>query len=296
MSLWSNIVEIVKEEAASAAESTYLWENITNVVTGKGASLVQYPSGVYLPARKYIIYSTDKRQVPLVTFSILMSEKHEYSSNVTTHRVQDGSVITDHIENDPRSGSIRGLVTNFSINTRGLYDTVSRLSQLNPSYFSDKLTYGNYLKDLTYLLGKGINIGVGGIGFDNAQLVYNTFRLIWENRKLVRITTGLEVYDNVAITKVAVDKDKETGHALYFDIDFKQVRTVSAQKIDVIGRANHHNSHKKKLGKKTAKSAKPTGDAETPAQIRALSGLTGTGQSLFSSSSVDGSVVSGRCF
>lgn len=52
-------------------------------------------------------------------FDLLTSEEHNFSSTVTSHPVEDGSEITDHIQNEAESGSISGIISNFSIYSRG---------------------------------------------------------------------------------------------------------------------------------------------------------------------------------
>lgn len=50
-----------------------------------------------------------------ITFDLLIDESYTMSNTVTKHPVQDGSVITDHIQNMLRSGAMTGLVSNFSL-------------------------------------------------------------------------------------------------------------------------------------------------------------------------------------
>ncbi|MGD8707100.1 MAG: hypothetical protein PVI88_00265 [Nitrosopumilaceae archaeon] len=50
-----------------------------------------------------------------------MSEDHNFESDVTDHPVEDGSNITDHIQNRLENGTLTGIISNFSINTPGLY-------------------------------------------------------------------------------------------------------------------------------------------------------------------------------
>jgi len=55
-----------------------------------------------------------------LTFDLITAETHNFNSTVTSHPVEDGSEITDHIQNEPESGSISGLISNFSIFSKGL--------------------------------------------------------------------------------------------------------------------------------------------------------------------------------
>jgi hypothetical protein len=51
----------------------------------------------------------------IVTFDLLLSENHTRSNVITTHPVENGVNISDHIQNNLFQGGLNGLVTNFSI-------------------------------------------------------------------------------------------------------------------------------------------------------------------------------------
>lgn len=55
-----------------------------------------------------------------IKFDLIMSEDHNFESEVTSHPVEDGSVISDHIQNRLENGTVTGIISNFSINTLGL--------------------------------------------------------------------------------------------------------------------------------------------------------------------------------
>ena len=50
-----------------------------------------------------------------ITFDLILSEQHEMNADVTEHSVEDGSTISDHIENQLETGSLTGLITNYTI-------------------------------------------------------------------------------------------------------------------------------------------------------------------------------------
>lgn len=55
-----------------------------------------------------------------LTFDILLNETHNFSNDVSTHKIENGSEISDHIRNQLENGSFQGVVSNFSIKSRGL--------------------------------------------------------------------------------------------------------------------------------------------------------------------------------
>lgn len=55
-----------------------------------------------------------------VTFDLLLSENHNFENTVTSHTIEDGSEISDHIKNELENGGVNGLISNFSVNTARL--------------------------------------------------------------------------------------------------------------------------------------------------------------------------------
>lgn len=68
------------------------------------------------------LFFQNKRSYGLgnITFDLLLSESHSLNNTITEYNIEDGSSIADHIYNNLRTGSISGLVTNFSINSEGI--------------------------------------------------------------------------------------------------------------------------------------------------------------------------------
>lgn len=58
--------------------------------------------------------------VGAIVFDLLISETHNFSSEITQFNIEDGSSISDHIRNTLRTGSVTGLITNFSLYQSGL--------------------------------------------------------------------------------------------------------------------------------------------------------------------------------
>ena len=70
-----------------------------------------------------------------ITFDLAKSESHSYKSNITDHKIEDGSIISDHIENELENGTLNGLISNYSlsigeITTNRAQDTFEALVDL----------------------------------------------------------------------------------------------------------------------------------------------------------------------
>ena len=66
-----------------------------------------------IPIRAF--FENREFKVGSISFDLILNENHSMSNEITEHDVEDGSVITDHIKNNLQSGSLVGLVTNFTI-------------------------------------------------------------------------------------------------------------------------------------------------------------------------------------
>lgn len=166
---------------------------IANIVRAKNRDAVDIPSSMF--------YDSDKKYtVDSVRMHLILEEDHELNADVTEHPVQDGSVVSDHIALALREGSLRALVSNHSV--------------LHSAIHTDERTYRDivdrkYLEPVNYV-----------------TTVWKKLEDVMNARKLVKIVTVLEVYDNVAITHIGAVRNGDSGDGQEFTINFKQVRKV----------------------------------------------------------------------
>ena len=69
-----------------------------------------------LPAVLFFQGGRDYR-IGSLSFDLVLEEQHTFANRVTSHPVEDGSPIADHIENELLNGSLSALITNFSLKT-----------------------------------------------------------------------------------------------------------------------------------------------------------------------------------
>ncbi len=125
-----------------------------------------------------------------LVFDLQLSESHSFDSEITSHPVENGSPISDHIENSLRSGSSSFLVSNYSLK-------------------------------------------IGELTTNRVQDVYDLFKQLWKAKELVTLVTDLDVYEDVAITKVGISRNQGVGEAGTFEVSFTEFRIVRLKKISV---------------------------------------------------------------
>lgn len=187
--------------------------------------------------------------VDSIKFDLLIDEQHTMENAVTEHAVEDGSLISDHIQIKPRKGSLTGFVTNTpftpGFNTDGENawnkDQIERIyGKIKASQKKDWIS--GFVQDITDSYGRVLG-QQGGIQFSDAdfanlirqpnrvQTVFDAFEALMKAKKVCTIVTGLRDYVDVTVTKVSTDRDKDTGSAGRFKVEFQEVKFVTLSEI-----------------------------------------------------------------
>ena len=90
-----------------------------------------------------------KYGIGVLIFDLLMNESHNFSNTVTSHPVEDGSEVADHIRNELFNGTLTGIMTNFSIQRIGL---IAGNVALNSFEFLESLWEQRELVDIVTVL------------------------------------------------------------------------------------------------------------------------------------------------
>lgn len=156
-----------------------------------------------------LFYRADGWSVGEISLDLILTETHSLNAVVTQHPVQDGSTISDHITILPRSGTMRVLVSNFSLSTaegdaRAAWDEI-------------------------YAQGEAAQKTLP----NRAEDAWKKLKDLVKTRELVKVVTSLEVYEDVALTRVETTRDGDTGDALEIDIDYEQVTKVKLKETKV---------------------------------------------------------------
>ena len=156
-----------------------------------------------------LFYRADGWSVGEISLDLILTETHSLNAVVTQHPVQDGSTISDHITILPRSGTMRVLVSNFS---------------LSAAKGDDRADW-----DEIYDQGEAAQKSLP----NRAEDAWKKLKDLVKKRELVKVVTSLEVYEDVALTRVETTRDGDTGDALEIDIDYEQVTKVKLKETKV---------------------------------------------------------------
>lgn len=159
-----------------------------------------------------VFYSKAGYSVGEIPVDLILREVHALQSVITSHPVEIGSAITDHIRNELRVGSVSCLVSNHSLN---LAPDAEIPEAANAARVPN---YGNAARPRTP---------------NPAKDAWELFKGLWQRRELVTIVTVLETYEEVAISDFRTSRTGASGDALEFMLNFKQVRQVSLQEVEI---------------------------------------------------------------
>lgn len=205
--------------------------NSTDIKGDTISTLGILPASLFFtPNKKFGIASQNSSNSILsVQFGIILEEAHSLESNISEHPVQDGSPITDHIQNLLRKGSLKALVSNHSI-IRGF----------DPQPPPEASSW-NGVGSLTRPTFRVRNV---------ALETWEQLKAVWKAKQLVTIVCVMETYTNVAIKSISTIRNGDTGDGQEFDITFQEVRIVQIGKTTIVVNVNPSTSTGKKVAKK----------------------------------------------
>jgi hypothetical protein len=218
-----------------------------------------------------------------VWIDVSISERHSLSAEVTTHPVERGTDIVDHIRPMPREIQIEGFVTNHPIEPplshaggvtasedAGFIDVTTapgrRLPPMSVEIEGEPTDYGlgsvpgfgqasaiasipgalgfdvsrplrkyaaeYYVEDREGRTFYAVNALAFSEDFNRVDAVRDALQQIVENAQPVKLVTGLDIYEAVALSDLSFDRSRDVGpNALRFSATCKVIRMVSAETV-----------------------------------------------------------------
>ena len=186
------------------------------------------------------------------TLDATLQETHNLEAETTDHAVEDGSLITDHVDVKPRQITIEGVVSDTPLNFGA---SLQGAGAIAGQVVGSKI--GGTIGRQAGAIGAGALIGLllnrSGSPTKNA---YDHFRNLQETRIPFTVITGLNRYENMVLTSLTVSKDTSTGKSLRFSATCKQIRIVSNETVKIPNTVQGitNASSKQNIGRKSAES------------------------------------------
>ena len=177
-----------------------------------------------------IIVIKEQASSDIITLSCVTSFDESYTGSVSSHPVESGSTITDHVTSDNDKFKVSGVVSDYDF--------------LNPSkdLATKKEGYDDgYLRSaVTASFANGLLNTYGAVVPDKQRAEYIKRRLI-DIRKNSLLVTILEYPDSgelvqhtdCILTSLSFKEDENTGYAVYPDMSFEKINVVQVKVEEV---------------------------------------------------------------
>ena len=144
-------------------------------------------------------------------FDLLIDESHSLDFDIPEHAVEDGSSISDHVQERLRSVQITGLFTNHPIGGK------------KSGYVNEDGTVNEEPDEISVDGAEGR----GNIALAN----FEKLKEIARRRKPVRLVTSLEVYEEMVFESIPYSRGPDDGESIKFTAKLREVRTAKVSTV-----------------------------------------------------------------
>lgn len=180
-------------------------------------------------------------QVGLVQFDCSLEETHIDEAEITSHPVEVGSDISDHIRKLPVAIQLNGLVTETPIVLlASLFAKSPLVIDLNPTDTRTESAYGE-------------------------------LRRIMDDGETVDVITSLREYTNMAITSMSVVRNRDNGNVLNCTLNLVEIIQATAFAVDLplpVNAANKAAANAGKVAKKAPSAEQATAGPSALSQAK----------------------------
>jgi hypothetical protein len=232
-------------------------------------------------------FSPQDLAVAQLHFDVVLSEEHERSAEVTSHTVEQGAAIVDHVRPNPDRLQLVCFVSNSPIVTNSglILPMTLQLDAPGSGSLLEGGTSALLDKGLQFVgLQKGFpsSITVNVLQFDSEHDfvadAYETLTRLRDTAQILTVVTPRATYFSMVVERVQMRRDAGTGTSANFEIDLKEIRIVSSSITDAPLPTIPQAAPKKDLGNQAPKV--PDGPKESTAH-RAAVGLGAPSANIF---------------
>jgi len=177
--------------------------------------------------------------IPLAVLDVVKEEHPEFSADVTEHPVEQGPEVSDHIQLRSPTLRLRGKISNTPL------DIAPAVANL----LSSGIAAITSSQARTNLLNTGISQGIGivgaamqgkaadpvaaGIAGAQDSIARTALLAAFQNQQPFDVVTKRQTFTNMVIRSLRFPRSEETGYALEFDMELKQLVIVTPQTVPI---------------------------------------------------------------
>ncbi len=173
------------------------------------------------------IYDEDNKNVIIIDATL--SEEHSLSAKATSHEIEDGSNISDHIIKKGRKLVIEGVKSDdpFTLASIGLTTGAGIVSNVFEGLAS------------AAIIGAGAVLANELFPSDKPSLTaMQIFDELYENKHTVNIITGLKQYTNMVLENLTIPRTAQNSRSLTFKATFRNILLAEFSETQAIGPEN----------------------------------------------------------
>jgi hypothetical protein len=151
-----------------------------------------------------LFYPDSKARLGELVIDAFIQESHEFSSELTEHPVENGSVLADHIINKPFSLTIDGIISNTPMTLLGLtaFDSAQR-------YAADEKN-------------------------DVVSRAFSTIEKLFAKRTPLSIATSFKTYHKMVLETLSIERGEGFyKDSLHFTCTAKQIHLAHQERIEI---------------------------------------------------------------
>lgn len=133
----------------------------------------------------------------MIEVSCFLTQSHELSLVPTTNPVESGIDINDHVKQNPRKITLRGITTDDPLSLTATIDSFRTL--IDPDTNEPLLPSND---------------------------TFQAFKKLYDEKETVSIVTNYDEYDNMILTSFSTQEDKDNGSSIDFTVTFTELRVV----------------------------------------------------------------------
>lgn len=165
-----------------------------------------------------LLVGTD-RTFATIEIDAMLVEQYDLSSQITSHPVDRGANIADHVYNDPRIYTIEAVVTDTPMGVLAALQTLGDNARSALNYITSAITGEEAEAPATA----------------RSVAAFQSLVELWEAKIAINVQTGMGLWENLVIRNIRVRQDQETANHLRFTATLQQVNLTSVQ---IVGEEN----------------------------------------------------------
>lgn len=170
--------------------------------------------------------------VPLAVLDVVKEERVDYTAVITEHPVEAGPEISDHIQLTNPTLRLKGVISSTPLDlsvaianmAAGALAAITS-SQAQGNLLNSGVSQGVGLLSAT-LQGNAGNVAAnaftGAVDAVSRTILLNAF----QSATPFTVVTRRQSFSNMVIQRLSFPRNEETGYALEFEMDIKQLKTV----------------------------------------------------------------------